>query len=152
MSSEIQSDANENESWEPCPSGQLSRLNQQIKSRNHREISNRRILVTGLFLIALAPAILWNINRNINNKNNLGGISCKNVQTHFVAYSQNDLDEKVLKQINTHLEGCKMCQKLYREKTNKQSGKTARVFFLKKAPFPKRDSFRVLAFHQPEQE
>ncbi len=150
MSSEIQSDANENESWEPCPTGQLSRLNQELKSRNHREISNRRILVTGLFLVALAPVILWNINRNNNTKNHLGGISCKNVQTHFVAYSQNDLDKKVLKQINTHLEGCKMCQKLYREKTRKQSDKTAHAFFLKEAPSFKRDSFRTLAFHQSE--
>ena len=121
MTSENHPESNENQKWDQCPAGELSQLNQQLKSREARSLSERRLVAAGVFIVLLSPIFLWSINSLQPGADSVADISCEEVETHLVSFSNEELDEELMQRIQHHLVICPKCKEHFEELTQENN-------------------------------
>lgn len=142
MTSETGRNDNQDESWGPCPPGEICKLNHQLQSQVANSARNRRMIVTALVLLLLTPAALWSIQR-LNHVKDLGGLTCEQVEAHFDGYAHHELDQNVTDQIETHLKNCPKCREHYEELQKKNDA----ALSLSHSSFAEKHPSSEFAFH-----
>lgn len=105
----------QNESWEDCPPGELSRLAAHLDDQ-YRHQGSSHLLLPAVALIALAAvgAYYWTAGAAEENLV-FGGIDCKTCKVHMVAYHEHllgkkcQVDGRMLKGVKKHLKKCPLC-------------------------------------------
>lgn len=100
----------ENEHWEPCPPGELSRMVERSRSaQRKRSLVRRGGVTTALLLLAVS---IWQFSADSGGGNvtDFGGITCSEVQAAIPELLSDDLDEEKAQQMKDHLAYCGKCR------------------------------------------
>lgn len=127
--------------WNECPSGSLIGFAKSDRRRRFNAAAKRvavPAVSTGLLLVA-AWIGLSSIKSGSNNQPP-GGLACRQVISHQVAYFENSIEEVLLEQIDSHLARCPKCRDHYRDFAQDLGAEFNVVF----AP-PQHSSFPVVA-------
>lgn len=100
----------EDERWEPCPPGELSRMVERSRlARRNKAAVRGGIAAVGVLLL-VASTWQWFVNSEGNNVTNFGGIACSTVQTALPKLLNDELDETTAEKVRVHLAHCDKCR------------------------------------------
>ena len=113
---------NRDESWQPCPPGDLQRLATGIRRRRKWEHRKQVVTTAGAVLVAVAGVVLvttytQNVQQPVSGDRYYAGISCTDVRKKMPEMMMGKVDEQQMMQIEEHLKQCQSCRET-RERMN----------------------------------
>lgn len=94
-------------SWQPCPTGELSRLASRLRSQRRRRAVLRVATVCSLGIAMMSVAMLGIVSHC---GLSYGGIRCGEVASALPDFVAGQLDEVHSRQIREHLTQCPVCR------------------------------------------
>lgn len=101
--------------WLPCPSGELSRLNERVERRERGRTAMKlaaascTILVVGMMIYGISSVVGTGDRVDM-----LGGIACRDVRHHAAQFVAGNVDDELKRRIERHLELCPACMQFVR--------------------------------------
>jgi hypothetical protein len=107
----------EQDRWESCPQGTLSRTVHEIRAR---QLYRRRVKIAGLTssfaaLLITVAVISQQLGPTPVAPTIMGPISCATLRSLLPAYIAQELDTAVTGQVKTHLDRCPHCRDHYKQ-------------------------------------
>ncbi len=94
-----------NDQWQPCPSGTLAEVAQQVSHRR-RQVAKRRL---GLVVLSICLLVIgfgfW--------QSNAQTISCSSAYAMLDDYIHERLDAEQVRAVQRHLASCEKCRRAY---------------------------------------
>lgn len=108
---------NRDESWQPCPPGDLQRLATGIRRRKEWEQRKQVLSTVGAVIVAVASVVLVrNYTQSLDQPDSgdkyYAGISCTEVRKKMPEMMMGKVDEQRMMQIEDHLKQCRSCREI----------------------------------------
>ncbi len=129
--------------WEPCQTGQLSHMAEQLKTRHRQQVVRQFLTGGGTVVVAAALLCVAVIGWRAQTPDK---ISCSQVVGMLEAFHRNALDATWVQQITTHLRHCPSCSHEYEllQEGDEETSRAAAVESLaSQPPLPFRGSKSV---------
>lgn len=120
---------NRDNSWEPCPPGDLQRLARGMSRRRTWEHRKQVASTVGAVLAAVASVVLVTVYvRNLRQPMmpgdmNYAGITCTEVRKEMPGMMMGKVDERRIAQIEDHMRQCRPCRE-FRDQMNMKMSTT----------------------------
>ncbi len=127
-------DSSHDNSWEPCPAGELPVLVDRLRSRRRRQQAVRAASVAAAMVAVVAVAVIA-FRRPAEgpaDEFDFGGVACSEVQRDLPRYVRGELPDDVAERIRTHLAKCPACGPMYRMMLGEQVSQASTA----RAPHP----------------